>query len=154
MEAWRCRCGSVAGTLDLSGAAHLVCYRKDCRRFAELLGAGMHVLDRAGGTALVQVRVDALSLAAGRGSLRAMHLTDRPSLRWYAGCCDTPLFNTYAHGRVPYLSVVSANLDRETRRRLGPPGFALSTESATSVPLAKPRGGDPCRVRHRRAHDP
>lgn len=101
----------------------------------------MHVLDRAGGTALVQVRVDALSLAAGRGSLRAMHLTDRPSLRWYAGCCDTPLFNTYAHGRVPYLSVVSANLDRETRRRLGPPGFALSTESATSVPLAKPPGG-------------
>jgi hypothetical protein len=47
--------------------------------------------------------------------LRLMRLSEKGLLRWYAGCCDTPLFNTMATPKVPFVGVLTDRLD-DTRR--------------------------------------
>jgi hypothetical protein len=61
-----------------------------------------------------------------------MHLTAKPTLRWYADCCATPMFNTYKTGRIPYVTTLVANCDPDRRESLlGPPIGHLFTEEAT-----------------------
>ena len=54
----------------------------------------------------------------GLGEMRCVHLTEKPTLRWYAQCCDTPLFNTFATGKVPYVTTLVGNCDEGLRTRL------------------------------------
>ncbi|MBV7255680.1 hypothetical protein KCG44_02645 [Pacificimonas sp. WHA3] len=90
------------------------------------------MLDSNGGTALFQTRCARLWIRTGRDDLRCVHLTDKPTLRWYAACCRTPMFNSYATGRVPYLTAFVANLDSDRRAQvLGPPVSLLFAEEAT-----------------------
>lgn len=116
-----CACGAVTGILREPGprvGSHIVCHCQDCQRFARILDADHRVLGPYGGTALYQGRCGALRLLSGRERLKCLHLTERPTLRWYAMCCRTPMFNTYANGRVPYISVLLANGDPDQIRRL------------------------------------
>ena len=129
-----CACGSVTGTLAKAGPGvgdYLVCHCTDCQTFAIRLGAANRILDQHGGTALYLGRCATLRLTTGRDQLACLHLTDKPTLRWYARCCNTPMFNTYRNGRTPYLSVVVANCDQTQRELvLGQPIGHLFTESA------------------------
>lgn len=111
---------------------HVVCHCTDCQAFTTQLGAADRVLDAHAGTALYQGRCATMRLDTGRDRLGCLHLTDKPTLRWYARCCGTPLFNTYRNGRIPYITTLVANCDPDRRAELlGPPIGHLFTEEAT-----------------------
>lgn len=119
-----CECGAVAGAIDRATPAegdHVVCHCSDCRDLVRLLGKEARILDEHGGTALYQSRCARMHFERGRERLAALHMTDGPTLRWYAVCCSTPLFNTYRNGRIPYLTTLLANCDPQGRERLGKP---------------------------------
>ena len=119
-----CACGTVAGTIADVGPKqgdYVYCHCTDCQAVPRLLGAEERVLERAGGTALYQTRCAKLSLDSGKDMLAGVHMTDQPTLRWYASCCDTPLFNTYANGKLPYTTILLANCDESGRAALGEP---------------------------------
>jgi hypothetical protein len=119
-----CACGQVAGVLFDVGPGkgdHIVCHCRDCQNFTRYLGAADRVLQSHGGTDLYQGRCAKMRLSQGADRLACLHLTDAPTLRWYASCCRTPMFNTYANGRVPYLTAVLANFDPDqANAALGP----------------------------------
>ncbi|MBQ1498542.1 MAG: hypothetical protein IIZ38_09525 [Sphingomonas sp.] len=90
------------------------------------------MLDQNAGTALYQSRCAKMRIVTGRDQLSCLHLTNKPTLRWYARCCDTPMFNTYRNGRIPYITTLVANCDSDQRERiLGSPIGHLFTNEAT-----------------------
>lgn len=130
-----CACGSITGMLITAGPGvgdHVVCHCTDCQAFAKRLGAANRILDRNAGTALYQSRCAKMRIVTGRDQLSCLHLTNKPTLRWYARCCDTPMFNTYRNGRIPYITTLVANCDSDQRERiLGSPIGHLFTNEAT-----------------------
>lgn len=130
-----CTCGSITGMLIKAGPGvgdHVVCHCTDCQAFAKHLGAADRILDQNAGTAFYQGRCATMRLVTGRDRLSCLHLTTKPTLRWYAQCCDTPMFNTYRNGRIPYITTFVANCDPDRRERvLGPPIGHLFTNEAT-----------------------
>ncbi|HMN53668.1 MAG TPA: DUF6151 family protein [Sphingopyxis sp.] len=126
-----CECGAVSGTLTIDAEGdHVICHCTDCQNLAHYLGHA-RVLDPAGGTALYQTRCARMRLASGRDRLACVHLTDKPTLRWYAGCCRTPLFNTVGTGKLPFITVQLAACDAAARERLlGAPRGHLFTQDA------------------------
>ncbi len=142
-----CVCGQVAGILlDVSPTegSRVFCHCGDCQNFAYNLGAAERVLQRYGGTDLYQGRCAKMQITSGADKLACLHLTDAPTLRWYSACCRTPMFNSYANGRVPYVTTLLANCDPdEVEAVLGPaighlflpdhlgdlPGFSRMSES-------------------------
>jgi len=52
------------------------------------------LLDRNGGTEVFQVAPSQITLTDGQEHLRAVRLSPRGLMRWYAGCCSTPVANT------------------------------------------------------------
>ena len=104
-----------------SAGDHVVCHCTECQAFATRLGAADRILDGNRGTALYQGRCASMRVNGGREQLACFHLTRKPTLRWYARCCSTPMFNTYKNGRIPYITTVVANCDPDQRvRLLGP----------------------------------
>src|SRR5262245_34848405 len=99
----RCSCGRVRGIvneLEPSSGFRLVCYCKDCQGFARVLDRA-DVLDRAGGTDIVQMPPGRVKLTAGIDAVRSLRFSNRV-FRWYAGCCRTPIANTASSVRVPF----------------------------------------------------
>lgn len=133
-----CRCGKVAGRIaDASPASgdQVVCHCHDCQHFARRFDAADRVMDGHGGTALFQSRCARVQFESGREEMACLHLTEKPTLRWYAACCETPMFNTYANGKVPYITTLLGNCDAGTvRERLGAPIGHLFTADAPVHP--------------------
>ena len=119
-----CACGQVAGVLIDVGPSrgdHVVCHCGDCQNFARYLGATNRILGPYGGTDLYQGRCAKMRLIKGAGQLSCLHLTDKPTLRWFASCCRTPMFNTYANGRIPYVTALLANcVQSDVKPKIGP----------------------------------
>lgn len=138
-----CSCGTVKGFLVNPGPRsgdHIVCHCNDCQNFARILGAGDRFLDGHGGTDLYQGRCAHMRLTQGRDRLACLHLTEKPTLRWYADCCSTPLFNSYANGRIPYLTILVANcLTDDPNRIFGPVIGHLFTEGMADMPDTAPK---------------
>ena len=136
-----CACGHVQATLDVQAAKGecLICYCADCRHFALAHANADKALDDAGGTTLYHARAGALRIVSGNDRLRALHMTDKPTLRWVAGCCDTPLWSTHATGKVPYLSIVAAVFSPQARAFIGSPVCSVWATSATGQPHAPAR---------------
>lgn len=121
---FECSCGSVCGAIERATpdhGDHVVCHCSDCQALAKYLGQADRILDQHGGTALYQSRCARLRFRSGKGLMAGLHLTDGKTLRWYASCCDTPMFNTYENGRIPYITTLLANCDDAGRARLGKP---------------------------------
>ncbi len=119
-----CACGTVTGSIADVGPKqgdYVYCHCTDCQAVPKLLGAEERILERAGGTALYQTRCARLRFASGKDKLAGVHMTVKPTLRWYASCCDTPMFNTYANGKLPYTTILLANCDEVGRAALGEP---------------------------------
>lgn len=137
-----CACGTVSGILLDVGpdqGDHVICHCSDCRFLAQHLGHAARVLDAQGGTALYQSRCARMRLVSGHDRLASLHLTDKPTLRWYASCCGMPLFNTYANGKIPYLTTQVAACDPAARAALlGPPRGHLFLQDATGDTGALP----------------
>lgn len=130
-----CRCGQVQGEIDPRRAyTRATCYCRDCRAYARWLG-GDGLLDAAGGTDIVPMAPDGLRFTRGTEHLACMSLGPRGLLRWYAGCCRTPLGNTPRDPRLFYLGVpvpAIAEPADAVEVAFGPESrVTLNTESAT-----------------------
>lgn len=113
-----CTCGKVRGQLKAitpDKGARYVCHCKDCQAFIHFLKRQSDVLDKNAGTGVFQTRPSRLAIASGIDQLRCIRLTAKPTLRWYAGCCNCPLFNTTSSGRYPFLSVICHCADPDLR---------------------------------------
>ncbi len=130
-----CACGEVAGRIRQPSprrGSHVVCHCRDCQSLPVYLGCADRILGKANGTALYQARCTDLVLDRGKDRLACLHLTEKPTLRWYAACCKTPLFNTFANGKLPYTTIVLANCDDQGRAALGKPLGHLFLKDAPS----------------------
>ena len=129
-----CDCGTVTGTMLGAGpdqGDHVVCHCTDCQNLTHHLGHAERVLDAHGGTSLYQTRCARMRLDTGRERLACLHLTDAPTLRWYAACCRTPLFNTFKNGKLPFITILLAACDPAARKQaLGPPRGHLFLQEA------------------------
>jgi hypothetical protein len=138
-----CSCGAVTGALtepDPAKGDHVVCHCPDCQNFARYLGAADRILQAHGGTDLYQSRCAKMHLTKGADRLACLHLTDKPTLRWYASCCRTPMFNTFANGRMPYLTTFVANCDpKQAEAALGPVTGHLSLPNTIDDMHGAPR---------------
>ena len=139
----RCRCGTVRGAVALPALGRAVCYCRDCRAYAYFLQREGEVLDDAGGTQVVatlprQVRFE----PEGLDALACMSLSERGILRWYAGCCNTPIGNTPRNARIPYVGLVHNCLASDPSRSLEasfwPLRMRVNTESATRPVASTP----------------
>ncbi len=141
--AFACACRTVTGTLLNVGPAegdHVICHCTDCQDLTHHLAHADQILDAHGGSALYQSRCAALRIETGREQLACVHLTDKPTLRWYAKCCGMPLFNTYANGKLPYITTQLAACDPATRGTLvGPPRGHLFTGDGIGDTSALPK---------------
>jgi hypothetical protein len=83
-----------------------------------------------------------VAFTAGTDQIAALRLTDRGLVRWYAGCCRTPLGNTLATAALPFIGVVRVCMDAAPTA-LGPirgRGFAKSAKGGRA---AVPKDGLP-----------
>ncbi len=81
-----------------------------------------------------------MRIDTGRDQLACVHLTDKPTLRWYAKCCGMPLFNSYATGKIPYITTQLAACDPETRQAIvGPSRGHLFTQDGIGDISALPK---------------
>jgi hypothetical protein len=112
----KCSCGSVQGVaryVSPKTGNRLVCMCDDCQAYAHHLGRAEHILDRNGGTEVFQLTPSQLTLTQGREHLRCLRLKEKGLMRWYAGCCNTPLANTLASPRIPFVGVPQPFMDHE-----------------------------------------
>lgn len=116
----RCLCGRAHGCLELvpKSSMHVVCYCNDCRAFMHALGRS-DLLDPFGGSELLATTPSHLRLSSGLEALRCLRLSAQGMLRWYWGCCNTPLANTRAAPGLPFVSIHRAFIHVETNEMLG-----------------------------------
>lgn len=130
----RCRCGALRGTLELRPTAVLrvVCYCDDCQAYASWLERE-DVLDAYGGTEAVQARPAWVRITGGADQLACMRLSSRGLMRWYARCCRTPVANTLASPRMPFVGVLQAALDLDGATRDAVLGPAARTQGRFAI---------------------
>lgn len=117
----RCRCGGLQGTVDVAPGSgmHVVCYCNDCRDYAHALERP-DLLDQNGGAEIFQTAPSRLSFSSGFDKARCLRLSDKGMLRWYAGCCNTPIANVMASSGFPIVGMVSAIIAIDDTSVLGP----------------------------------
>ena len=137
-----CDCGTVTGMLGHVGPKQgnrYVCYCSDCRDSIRHLGHAEAVLDAHGGVSLYQSRCGTMHIHTGKAELACLHMTDGPLLRWYAKCCNTPMFNSYKTAKFPFITTITYCCDKERLDQvLGPPIGDIFFKEATH-PLPEPR---------------
>lgn len=90
-----CECGRLRGRLShTEQCTRIMCYCLDCQAYAIFLQRTDWVLDGQGGSNVLVAPSHLLSLTCGLGALKCMSLSGVGMLRWYAGCCNTPIGNT------------------------------------------------------------
>ncbi len=142
----RCSCGAVRGSVEgvsPSADSRAICYCDDCQIYALHLGFP-GVLDERGGTDACMVAPAQVRLSQGQDQLRCLRLSPKGLLRFYAGCCNTPLGNATSP-RVPIVILVHSCMDHEAGGRsrdedLGPPRMRIMGRFAAR---GTPRGAHP-----------
>ncbi|GAA0346349.1 hypothetical protein GCM10009092_08530 [Bowmanella denitrificans] len=145
-----CDCGQLQGRALNVGArtgTRLVCYCDDCQAFARELGRA-DVLDSFGGTEIYQLSPAQLQFSQGQEHLRCLKLSEKGLLRWYAGCCNTPIGNTVS-ASMPLVglihSVFQEGQDKEAL--LGPvQGYVHGKFATAKPPAEKNSKGTPWRL--------
>ncbi len=142
----RCTCGEMQGVArDVDRRRiRLACYCRDCQTYAWFLERP-ELLDRHGGSEIVQLSQARVSFHAGHDRLACMRLSAKGLMRWYAGCCQTPLANSLAKPSSPFVGLLSSCWDPELDaagrdRLLGPlgarvngPGHAAADGSVADI---------------------
>jgi hypothetical protein len=101
----------VAVDVSPAWSSHVVCYCDDCQAYARFLGTP-GIMDDHGGTDVFQVPPARVRITEGLDALESMRLSKKGLLRWYAGCCRTPVGNT-VNARVPFIGVIHSFRSRE-----------------------------------------
>lgn len=110
----QCSCGQFRAVVHRAGKRHgnrVICYCRDCQAFAKFLGRQDEILDAHGGTDVYQVSPGRLEILAGIEHLACVHLTEQPTLRWYTDCCRSPIGNTLATSRLPFIGLIHSCID-------------------------------------------
>ncbi|HEX5657468.1 MAG TPA: DUF6151 family protein [Polyangiales bacterium] len=132
----RCRCGIVAGHVQVTEQRRVVCYCDDCQLYARYLNR-VDILDAHGGTDAVITAPGHVHLDRGQAFVRCLRLTARGAYRWYASCCNTPLGSTLG-AWLPFASLPSTCF--ASQGRLGPIDARVRARYASShVPGAQLR---------------
>ncbi|MFT3921551.1 MAG: DUF6151 family protein [Myxococcales bacterium] len=147
----RCACGAIRGQVDgvtPSNARRLSCMCRDCQAFAHYLGCADSLLDAYGGTDISYATPRQVKLHTGIEQLRCVRLSAEGLLRWYAGCCRTPIANTLPARRIafvalPHLALDCAALGQPRDSVLGPLTRRFEAGSARSTPPAGAHQGTP-----------
>ncbi len=95
-----------------SAGNRVVCYCDDCQAFAHYLGRAKEVLDASGGSDIFQTVPAKLQITEGAENLRCLRLSGKGMVRWFTGCCKTPVANGMPWQRAPFAGVLSAFMDR------------------------------------------
>ena len=140
----QCRCGSIKGFVsDPQSANRVVCYCKDCQAFAHFLGRGGEILDERGGSDVIQTLPKNVTFTQGIEALACIRLTEKGLLRWYAGCCNTPIGNTLASYKISFIGLVHTCLetpDRPLQDSFGAIRVWANTNGAKGNPKPKAVG--------------
>lgn len=135
--ALKCDCGTVRGTakdITPDSGNRVVCCCDDCQAFAQFLGQEASVLDEFGGTEIYQTSQSQVSITQGRDQLKSLRLTPKGLLRWYAGCCNTPIGNTM-NAKMPFIGIIHNFMDISDRNTtLGPVRAYVQTQHAKGTP--------------------
>jgi hypothetical protein len=104
-----CTCGKLKGLAEsISGPVgnRIVCMCDDCQAFAHYLNRSKDILDINGGTDIFQVAPCRIKITSGIEILKCIRLSDKGMIRWFAGCCRTPVGNTMASHKVPFVGMI------------------------------------------------
>ena len=138
----RCRCGSLRGRVSHpERASRGVCYCKDCQAFAHFLGRPGDILDEMGGTDVVATLPKHVTFSQGVEAMACMSLSETGMLRWYAGCCNTPIGNTPRNFKLSHVGLVHACLHDPSMSldsSFGPVRMRVNTQSARGRPQSMP----------------
>ena len=110
----RCRCGEVHAVVTNPSPRtvnRVICYCDDCQAYAHQLGRA-DLLDRNGGTDIVQVAPASLTFVQGQDKIAAVRLSPKGLYRWYARCCNTPVGNTVSPS-IPFVGLVAQTFARD-----------------------------------------
>lgn len=137
----QCQCGTVRAQLHGSGTYNrIACYCTDCRAFARFLG-GDAILDKQGGTQIVQVAQARLRFTHGLDHLAVMRLSEKGLMRWYASCCNTPIGNTLDTPSISFIGLIHSCMDaKQLDARFGSKITNVNTQSALGIPKPNPEG--------------
>lgn len=139
----RCECGRVQGRVETEQVyVRAKCYCRDCQAYARWLDRP-GVVDAQGGTDMVAMNPAGVHITSGSEQIACMSLSEKGILRWYAGCCRTPLGNTPRDAKIAYVGVVGMGLSpaREMDEAFGPPGrTVINSGSARGKVKATPVG--------------
>ena len=131
----------IRGSVDESRIIHRsICYCQDCQAFARFLGRAADILDERGGSDVVQILPMSIRFTHGLERLECMRLTPKGLLRWYAGCCKTPLGNTLWSRKFSFIGLLHSCLESDRSsldEAFGPVRSLVHTQGAMGGP--KPR---------------
>ncbi|WP_204114869.1 DUF6151 family protein [Shimia biformata] len=131
-----CRCGALQGVAhDVSPRSvnHLKCYCRDCQAAARHLG-DLDSLDAHGATDLFQTVPSRIEITSGQEHLACLRLSPKGILRWYAGCCNSPLFTMLASRGVAFCGVNLARCGAEAQDIVGPVTGIYGADGARDMP--------------------
>jgi len=131
-----CTCGKLGGRLHQIApdrGNHLKCYCKDCQTAANALGY-QETLDEWGGTSIFQTIPKYVELDRGQRHLACLRLSPKGMLRWYASCCNAPLFTMMPYSRIALAGLNMARIAPEDRAAFGPLAGVFSAKGARNAP--------------------
>ncbi|MBE9030497.1 hypothetical protein IQ266_12220 [filamentous cyanobacterium LEGE 11480] len=136
----QCCCGKLQGHLaDIKLTNRVKCYCRDCQAFAHFLGDSGAILDRLGGSDIVQTLPKNVSFTQGTEFLACMRLTENGLLRWYSSCCNTPIGNTLSTVKMPFIGLVHNCLKSASSPNLEPAFGGLRTQLNTDSAKGEPK---------------
>jgi uncharacterized protein DUF6151 len=140
----QCRCGTIKGWVsDTHSANRVVCYCGDCQAFARFLGQESETLDPQGGSDIVQTLPKNVTFTQGAEALACMRLTDKGMVRWYAGCCKTPIGNTLENYKISFIGLLHNCLEapqHSLQDSFGPARTYANPQGARGDPKPKAKG--------------
>lgn len=109
-----------------------MCYCRDCQAVPRHLGS-VESLDAQGGSDIFHTIPSRVTIDTGMDRLGCLRLSPKGLLRWYATCCDTPMFNTLAK---PNIVFVGLNVTTFTAQKqaIGPIRAVANIGSARTLP--------------------
>ena len=97
----------IASDVSPATGSHIVCYCDDCQAYARFLGRD-DTVDERGGTEIFQTTPSRVTITEKASELRCVRLSDKGMLRFYTGCCRTPIGNLLPSPRVPFVGIVAS----------------------------------------------
>ena len=109
----KCSCGAIEGiahNVSANAGTRLVCHCDDCQAFANYFDGNSGVLDKFGGTDIFQMPISQVEITKGVEHMNCIKLKPKGLIRWYAGCCRTPIGNTIS-SNIPFIGVIHSFMD-------------------------------------------